>query len=291
VTGRRLLRLYPRRWRDRYGDELTGLLDDLAADPGWGGPGPARDVLRGAVDARLNFWRYPGRAAVPSPGWPPRAVLAGTGAVALLIAVSLALYPANLRDPAAPAGLAAAAVLLTVYLNLAVRAQRRPGPGRVAGVCFGAAAALLWTAEIWAGGPARLSYASEQLVGGLFQVLAVLFTVAAGLSAGFRGRPGTPGRAGLFAGLTSGLLVFFAAIVLTLSTLSILATRPDYQHEFAASGDPNISTYLVGDILMAGIAHLAINLLLGLIGGGLGELIARFRRVAPAAVRRGGGTG
>jgi hypothetical protein len=41
VTGRRLLRLYPRRWRDRYGDELTGLLDDLAADPGWGGPGPA----------------------------------------------------------------------------------------------------------------------------------------------------------------------------------------------------------------------------------------------------------
>ena len=163
----------------------------------------------------------------------------------------------------------------------------RPGPGRVAGVCFGAAAALLWTGEIWAGGPARLSYASEQLVGGLFHVLAVLFTVAAGLSAGFR--PARHPRSGrLFAGLTSGLLVFFAATVLTLSTLSILATRPDYQHEFAVSGDPNISTYLVGDILMAGVAHLAINLLLGLIGAELGELIARFRRVAPAAVRRGG---
>src|SRR5262249_42081531 len=104
VTGRRLLRLYPHRWRDRYGDELAGLLDDLAADPEWDGPGPAGDVLRGAVDARLNFWRYPRRGPAPSPGWPPRAVLAGTGAVTLLIAVSLALYPANLRDPAAPAG-------------------------------------------------------------------------------------------------------------------------------------------------------------------------------------------
>jgi len=291
VSGRRLLRLYPYRWRDRYGDELAGLLDDLAADPGWDGPDPARDVLRGAVDARLNFWRYPGRAAAAPAGWPPRAVLAGTGAVALLITVSLALYPANLRDPAAPAGLAAAAVMLTVYLNLAVRAQRRPGPGRVTGVGFGTAAALLWTGEIWAGGPARLSSASEQLIGGLFYLLAVLVTVAAGVSAGYRGQPGTPGRAGLFAGLASGLLVFVAATVMTLSTLSILATRPDYQHEFAASGDPNISTYLVGDILMAGVAHLAINLLLGLIGGGLGELIARSRRVVPAAVRRGGGTG
>src|SRR5262249_59581438 len=129
-------------------------------------------------------------------------------------AVSLALYPANLRDPAAPAGLATAAVLLTLYLNLAVRAQRRPGPGRVTGVCFGTAAALLWTGEIWAGGPARLSSASEQLVGGLFYSLAVLVTGAAGLSAGVRGEPGTPRRGGPFAGVGRRLPGVGAATIL-----------------------------------------------------------------------------
>jgi hypothetical protein len=44
-----LLRAYPRSWRQRYGEELLGLLDE-------GGLGPVRalDLLRGALDARLH---------------------------------------------------------------------------------------------------------------------------------------------------------------------------------------------------------------------------------------------
>jgi uncharacterized membrane protein YozB (DUF420 family) len=49
---RRLLRLYPRRWRRRYGDEFAALLDDLAGAPHrWR---LAVDVTRGAMDARLE---------------------------------------------------------------------------------------------------------------------------------------------------------------------------------------------------------------------------------------------
>jgi hypothetical protein len=42
------LRLYPRWWRDRYGDEFAALLDDLRDDQ------PSTfDILKGAMDARL----------------------------------------------------------------------------------------------------------------------------------------------------------------------------------------------------------------------------------------------
>jgi hypothetical protein len=48
MRGDRLLRLYPRAWRDRYGDEFLALLGDQRL--------PARsvvDVVAGALDARL----------------------------------------------------------------------------------------------------------------------------------------------------------------------------------------------------------------------------------------------
>jgi hypothetical protein len=70
---------------------------------------------------------------------------------------------------------------------------------------------------------------------------------------------------------------------MTLSTLPILASRSDYRAQFAHSHAPNIATYLVGDVFAAVGAHLIINLLLGLIGGGLGTLIARARPAAAVA--------
>ena len=53
-----LLRLYPARWRERYGPEMNQLLDDLLHRP-W----PARlamtvDLARGAVDAHLTKESY-----------------------------------------------------------------------------------------------------------------------------------------------------------------------------------------------------------------------------------------
>lgn len=45
----RLVRLYPRAWRERYQDEFEALLEDRS-----GSIGDAIDTLRGAVDAHLH---------------------------------------------------------------------------------------------------------------------------------------------------------------------------------------------------------------------------------------------
>jgi hypothetical protein len=60
---RAVLSLYPRRWRDRYGDEFAALLIDLADAAPW----PARacllaNAVSGALDARLN---PPGGSTMP----------------------------------------------------------------------------------------------------------------------------------------------------------------------------------------------------------------------------------
>ena len=59
-SGARLLRLYPRAWRDRYEGEVVAVLE--LANVGWRG---RRDLVRGAVDARLHAGsRAPGVAAL-----------------------------------------------------------------------------------------------------------------------------------------------------------------------------------------------------------------------------------
>jgi hypothetical protein len=55
----RLIHLYPRRWRERYGDEFAALVADLEADRR-GRFGLALDIARGALDAHLHR-RYPMR--------------------------------------------------------------------------------------------------------------------------------------------------------------------------------------------------------------------------------------
>jgi hypothetical protein len=142
---------------------------------------------------------------------------------------------------------------------------------------MGLAAAVAWSMEIWVGGPAKLDRPVEQALGATFALLAVAVTVAAGIVAGLRTRsPRAAMRAGLFAGLVSGVTVFCFAVVMTLTNLTVLASRDDCRHQFAASHShpPDMATFLVGDILATGIAHLVINLVLGLIGGGLGAFAA-----------------
>ena len=218
----------------------------------------------------------PARAEPRWPRWPGWAVLAGTGAAGALVVFALLRYPDNLDDPGAPRYLAVLVALLALYLGLAGWAARRPRPGRELGTLVGLVGGGLWSIEIWAGGPAMLDRSTETAVGGTFALLAVAVTVAAGPLAAIRRRDaGAALRSGLFAGLTSGVVVFCLGTVMTLANLDLLGTRTDYQREFAASHAPDIATYLVGDVLAATIAHLVINLVLGLVGGGVGALMAR----------------
>ncbi len=59
-----LLRLYPRAWRERYGDELAALLADRPATML-----DRMDLVRGALDARLHP-QLPGSSVSPAPEIP-----------------------------------------------------------------------------------------------------------------------------------------------------------------------------------------------------------------------------
>src|SRR5262245_4189344 len=241
--------------------------------------------------------------------WPAWSMLAGTCPVAALVGYSLLRYPHTLDDPVAPAYIVLLSGLLATYLGLAGWALRRVRPGSSAGTLVGVLAAVAWSVEIWAGGPSNLDGRLESIVGGSFALLAVAITLAAGVLAGARERGARvlasarardarvlAGRgvatamwAGLFAGLASGIGVFCFAVAMTLTNLGILGARADYQRQFATghSHAPDMATFLVGDGLAAGTAHLVINLVLGLIGGGLGALVSN---ALGAASQPAGGT-
>ena len=217
------------------------------------------------------------------PRIPGAVVLAGVAAAAVLMIISSVRYPGIFRLPGAAAVLALTAVMLLGYAACAVWALWRPSAGQGTGLGWGALGAAMWSAEIWAGGPAKLSYSAEQVAGLTFLLLALAATVTAGIVAAARVRTARAAwQAGLFSGLVSGIVVYLFGVIMTLSTLPILASRSDYRAQFAHSHAPNIATFLVGDILAAVSAHLIINLVLGMIGGGLGALIARSFRPAPA---------
>ena len=209
------------------------------------------------------------------------AVLAGTVAAAVVAAVASLRYPAIVRLPGAGPVLAVTVITLLGYAAGGAWALRHPSPGHGVALVWGTLGGAMWSAEIWCGGPAKLSHPLEQALGALFVVLALAATVSGGVRAALRFRQAGPAwQAGLFSGLISGLFVYVFAVIMTLATLPILASRGDYQAQFAHSHAPDMATYLVGDILAAVAAHLVINLVVGLAGGGLGVLIVRASRPA-----------
>jgi hypothetical protein len=219
-----------------------------------------------------------------NPRIPAVVVLAGVGLAVVLIITSSLRYPDVLRLSGAAVVLALTAVVLLGYTACGVWALRSPSPGQGTGLLWGTLGAAMWSAEIWVGGPAKLSYSAEQAAGLTFVLLALAATMTAGVLAAIRIRTARAAwQAGLFSGLVSGLALYAFAVIMTLSTLPILASRGDYRAQFAHSHAPNIATFLVGDILGAVAAHLIINLVVGLIGGGLGALVARARPVPAIA--------
>ena len=218
-----------------------------------------------------------------NPRIPAVAVLTGVAAAAALLIVSCLRYPAILRLPGAAVVMAGTVVALLGYAACGAWALRHPSAGQRTGLAWGTLGAAMWATEVWAGGPAKLSYSAEQVTGLTFLLLAVAATVAAGILAAARIRTARAAwQAGLFSGLVSGVMLYAFGVIMTLSTLPILASRGDYRAQFAHSRAPDIATYLVGDAFAAVTAHLVINLFLGLAGGGLGALIARGARPAPA---------
>jgi hypothetical protein len=130
----RLAALYPRRWRDRYGEELAALLEEQRATPAL-----IVDLLRGALDAHLHLGEL-----VPEAPEPALRRAAGTLVQALALALlavaamTKATEDGNLATDAASdaaragSALAAAGALALAaptalgLLAAASRARRRP---------------------------------------------------------------------------------------------------------------------------------------------------------------------
>jgi hypothetical protein len=143
----RLIRLYPRDWRDRYGDELDALVTDLEADrPGWRGRLPlALDIVRGALEAR----RFPVRRFFSDAAL-RRGLLDGlviAGALAVLIVLTNVVFPqgptASDDDPEYMWQILTVYALMGLaFLAIGFRGARRSGT-TAGGFRAGAAAGLV----------------------------------------------------------------------------------------------------------------------------------------------------
>jgi hypothetical protein len=196
--------------------------------------------------------------------------------------VSALRYPGIFQLAGAGIVLVVTVLMLLGYAACGVLELRRPAAGSRTGLICGLLAGALWSAEIWCGGPAKLGRPAAQALGASFLLMAVAVTVLSGAVTARTGRAGAAWRAGLFSGLVSGVIVYSFGVIMTLSTLPILASRSDYQAQFASSHAPSMTVFLVGDILTAVAAHLVINLALGVLGGAVGRLSPRAPRRLPA---------
>jgi len=137
----------------------------------------------------------------PNPRIPAIAVLAGVAVAAALVITSSLKYPAISRLPGASVFLALSVAALLGYAACGAWALRHPFAGQRTGLAWGALGAAMWSAEIWARGPAKLSYSAEQATGLTFALLAVAATAAAAYSPRRRSvPPGPPGRQDCSAG-------------------------------------------------------------------------------------------
>jgi hypothetical protein len=178
-----LVRLYPRRWRQRYGAEFEQLLADLTDSGGRAGWRVALDVARGALDAHIHG-RYGMRRlfAVPAVR---RGIFDGV-ILSVLIAVDVVLT--NVVFPAGPdesdsdpeyvwQNLATYAVLALLLVAIGARAGRatsargatsaggrmpRPAAGALGGGVAGVVIAVLVTLTYVVVNNAFLSIVSRQ---------------------------------------------------------------------------------------------------------------------------------
>jgi hypothetical protein len=148
----RLIRLYPRAWRQRYQDEFAGLVADIsAAHPSrLGRLRLAVDVARGALDAwihRRQTMNLPERPMTPAVR---RGALDGmlvSVAVATVLVLSNVVFPAGPNesddDPEYLVQLTAGYLLLfLVFVLIGLRARRR-SDSQWAGAAGGAAAGFV----------------------------------------------------------------------------------------------------------------------------------------------------
>lgn len=147
-TSTRYVGLYPRAWRDRYGDELEAVLEEDGL-----GLRTRLDLLRGAVDAHLH-------PVMPS----PLPVIAALSASAFAVAHALAIasqpvptdWPGYL-DEALPLVIASVLALIPAVIGLWLKLGDRDGPMGRLGLILATIGYGTWLIALIAAA-ARLTY-------------------------------------------------------------------------------------------------------------------------------------
>jgi hypothetical protein len=143
---KKLIRLYPARWRERYGEEMTWLLEDLAPLSRGARLRIGLDMLRCAAGARLS-------GGFHAPGGTARAIGVASGAtvigwlpVGALIFLTTVTFPSRFDAIATIGGFLYLMAAFTATGAVASRACARPGAWLAACAASGAVTAMLFTA-------------------------------------------------------------------------------------------------------------------------------------------------
>jgi hypothetical protein len=239
---RRLIRLYPRAWRARYGDEFTQLVDDLAGAAPDGRPTVDRrlalDIGRGALDAH---WRGRiGMRLFTDPalrrGLYDGLILAALIAIDVLL--SVVVFPAGPEESDSDPeyiiqNLATFAVLALLLMAIGARGRRRTE-------CLTARGGATTRAKADATTGARADR-------------------TAGATAG--------ARAGAAAGVVTAVLVTLTYLVVNNVWFSLVSQQHDKRIAFARSGWTSMRSY-INVVQLEGL--IALVPLLGIGGAVLG---------------------
>jgi hypothetical protein len=140
---KQLLRLYPARWRERYGQEMARLLEDLAPPSRGARLRITADVLLGALDAHLvgEFRAAPGAARAI--GLAAAAAVAGWLPLGALIFLSSVTFPSGDDSISSAAGYLYLIAAFAVIGAVASRASDSAGSWLAACATAGVVMAVL----------------------------------------------------------------------------------------------------------------------------------------------------
>jgi hypothetical protein len=216
TAGAGLIRLYPRAWQERYGDELAAILD--SEPPGL----RARlDLVRSALDAHLH-------PALPSPL--PMIAAVSASALASAHAIALAAQPVptdwpGYIDEALPLIIGSVAALIPVIVALWLRLGDADGPLGRLGIVLAVTGHAAWLVALVAAathvgyGPLTAAAATVAMVGtaalgvalvGHARVVLGTLLAAAGLAGIAPPGLGWPVFAAAWTGVAFALVVEFA---------------------------------------------------------------------------------
>ena len=247
-----------------------------------GGPGSERrsTVGRRNIDVSRRLLRH---ARVMRRIAEQQAVSAGIGLGIVLSSAAvtyvLLVHPrvATSAPAATAVGLLALAGLLCAYGYAAWVAHRPSTPDAAADVVvggrFGIAVAGFWILEIVAGNVlGNHPYTQAIYMAALLGV--VVSSACAGWVASSRSGRFTDGvTAGLWSGVTSGWVPLVSLLLIAVLLPGTVGADPQNIAQASHAGASNVLEFAIGDDLVAGINHLWLGPLLGLILGPIGAAV------------------